>query len=129
MISDPLPWQCLSRYPSSCKNVLFVDIDYKELILKKRDMINQTSALNATFTNVETSEGDILLSSDQYVQIGCDLRDLVSLERAISSAFDVQQCQILLVAEVSITYSKQPLGALLFLEVSEAPRHLMLPLL
>jgi tRNA wybutosine-synthesizing protein 4 len=101
---DPLAWQCLSRYPGLCENVSFVDIDYKELMLRKRDMVNRTPELKHVLTNVEMLEGDILLRSDQYLQIGCDLRDLGSLDKALASAINVKNCQILFVAEVSITY-------------------------
>lgn len=101
---DPLAWQCLSRYPGSCDNVSFVDIDYKELMLKKRDMVNRTPELKEVFTNIEILEGDILLRSDQYLQIGCDLRDLGALDRALASSFDFENFEILFVAEVSITY-------------------------
>ncbi|TVY41335.1 tRNA wybutosine-synthesizing protein [Lachnellula subtilissima] len=103
-LSDPLSWQCLSRYPALCNNVSFVDIDYKELMLKKRDMVNRTPELKEFFTNVELLEGDILLRSDQYLQIGCDLRDLDTLDKALASAFDFKEIEILFVAEVSITY-------------------------
>jgi tRNA wybutosine-synthesizing protein 4 len=39
---DPLPWQCFGRYPSVSKNAKFVDIDYRELMLKKRDVVQNT---------------------------------------------------------------------------------------
>jgi len=42
----------------------------------------------------------------RYIQLGCDLRDLLSLQEIISSTVDVHDSRILLVAEVSITYSK-----------------------
>ena len=73
-------------------------------MLKKRDMVNRTPELKEVFTNVEILEGDILLHSDQYLQIGCDLRDLGTLDRALASAFDLEKIEILFVAEVSITY-------------------------
>jgi tRNA wybutosine-synthesizing protein 4 len=56
-------------------------------------------------TNVETPQDDgLLLSSDQYLQIGCDLRDLQRLNELVAQALDVEQCLMLFVAEVSITY-------------------------
>jgi hypothetical protein len=65
--SDPLPWQCFARYSSSCKGVTFVDIDYKELMMKKRDVIITTAALNSVLTNMQVPlEGDVLLRSDEY---------------------------------------------------------------
>jgi len=74
-------------------------------MIKKRDTVERTIELQKAFTNLEVlAEGDVLLRSDQYLQLGCDLRDLARLDKALTSAFDVQACQILFVAEVSITY-------------------------
>ena len=73
-------------------------------MIKKRDMVNSTKELNSLFTNVEVLEENILLRSDQYIQLGCDLRDLKLLNQALASAFDIENCIILLTAEVSITY-------------------------
>jgi tRNA wybutosine-synthesizing protein 4 len=56
-------------------------------------------------TNVSyPTGGDVVLHSDKYVQLGCDLRDLPRLSVALSSVVDIQECLILFVAEVSITY-------------------------
>jgi tRNA wybutosine-synthesizing protein 4 len=74
-------------------------------MVKKRDTVGSTIELQKALTNIELlAEGDVLLRSDQYLQLGCDLRDLDRLDKALASIFDVQTCQILLVAEVSITY-------------------------
>lgn len=56
-------------------------------------------------TNVDySSMGDILFRSDQYLQLGCDLRNLPQLEETLASVIDLQNCSILFTAEVSITY-------------------------
>ena len=102
--SDPLPWQCLTRYPSAISNVTFIDIDYKDLMVKKRSVVQATSQLNSMFTNIEYPDGDVLLRSDQYIQLGCDLRDLNHLQKTLSSVLNVERCAILFTAEVSITY-------------------------
>jgi tRNA wybutosine-synthesizing protein 4 len=74
-------------------------------MVKKRDTVESTIELRKALTNIKVpAEGDVLLRSDQYLQLGCDLRDLSRLDKALASIFDVQTCQILLVAEVSITY-------------------------
>ncbi|RDL37360.1 Uncharacterized protein BP5553_04793 [Venustampulla echinocandica] len=102
---DPLPWQCLSRYPASSENVMFIDVDYKDLMIRKRETVERTPELQSLFTNIRYPEsGDILLSSDQYLQIGCDLRDLTHLDNVLKSTLDLSSSQVLLVAEVSITY-------------------------
>lgn len=83
----------------------FVDIDYRDLIIRKRDMVQQTSELNSVLKNVEYPEdGDILLRSEQYLQVGCDLRDLTKLEKFFSSEFDLSNSVVFCTAEVSIAY-------------------------
>ncbi|KAG4439789.1 hypothetical protein IFR05_004720 [Cadophora sp. M221] len=101
---DPLPWQCLERYPAASKGAKFVDIDYRDLMLKKRAVIQTTAELNSMLTDIEISEGDVLFRSDQYIQLGCDLRDLGSLGRVLGSVVEIEKCSILFTAEVSITY-------------------------
>ena len=102
---DPLIWQCHARYPNSCSNTCFIDIDYKGLMLKKRAAVLDTPELKKILTNIESSDdGDVLLRSDQYVQLGCDLRDLKSLEKTLSTVINIENCIILFTAEVSITY-------------------------
>lgn len=82
-----------------------MDIDYRDLILKKRDMVRQTTELNGVLRNLELPEdGDVLLRSEQYLQIGCDLRDLERLEKVLTSEFDMDKCVVFCTAEVSIAY-------------------------
>lgn len=103
--SDPNPWHCLSRYPQACENATFIDIDYMALMQKKRDVVRSTAELNEMLSNVTFPElGKLLLRSDQYLQLGCDLRELSELSAVLASAFDIENCLILCVAEVSITY-------------------------
>lgn len=101
---DPLPWQCLSRYPAACVNVKFIDVDYRDLIVNKREVVLNTPELLSKLTNIEKQTGDMLLRSDQYLQVGCDLRDLPRLEQILASIIDLQNSVILFTAEVSITY-------------------------
>lgn len=44
------------------------------------------------------------LRMSRYLQLGCDLRNLNSLENILASTVNIQESLILLVAEVSITY-------------------------
>lgn len=105
MSSDPLPWQCLVRYPSACRGVKFIDVDYSDLMARKRDVVRNTKELFDVLTDVEMrDEGSILLCSDQYIQLGCDLRDLEGLTRSLATAIDIDNCTVLFTAEVSITY-------------------------
>ncbi|KAL8334896.1 hypothetical protein RB598_009223 [Gaeumannomyces tritici] len=103
--SDVLPWQCLTRYPDLCDSAVFVDVDFSDLILKKRDVVMETPQLWNPLVPLETIAGDpVLLRSRRYFQIGCDLRDVPSLESALASVVDLTQASFLFVAEVSITY-------------------------
>ncbi|KAL1842599.1 hypothetical protein VTJ49DRAFT_4779 [Mycothermus thermophilus] len=109
--SDVLPWQCLIRYPDSCAdaNARFVDVDFPDLIARKRETVLNTPELLGPLTGVKESVapgGAVVLESDQYVQIGCDLRDLETLRRGLQVAAGgaFEECQFLFVAEVSITY-------------------------
>lgn len=73
-------------------------------MLKKREIVSSTKELNSLLTNLETLDGDLLLRSDEYFQLGCDLRDLKLLDQTLANALDIQNCVVLLTAEVSITY-------------------------
>ncbi|KAJ2901266.1 leucine carboxyl methyltransferase [Zalerion maritima] len=109
--SDVLPWQCLTRCPKQCENVVFVDVDFPDLILRKSAVVRQTKELASMLTNLEEAmELPCTLRSDQYVQLGCDLGDLASLEKALRSICDLSECSILFIAEVSITYMETNLA-------------------
>lgn len=71
---------------------------------RKRQTVLSTPELLSPLTNLETPEGKVLLKSDTYAQIGCDLRNLDSLRAAISELVDISESSFLFVAEVSITY-------------------------
>jgi tRNA wybutosine-synthesizing protein 4 len=72
---------------------------------RKRDVVRNTKELFDVLTDVEMrDEGSILLCSDQYIQLGCDLRDLEGLTRSLATAIDIDNCTVLFTAEVSITY-------------------------
>ncbi|KAK4120771.1 LCM-domain-containing protein [Parathielavia appendiculata] len=106
--SDVLPWQCLTRYPEECGNVRFVDVDFPDLIERKRQTVLGTPELLGMLTGLREKEGlvrPVVLESDRYVQIGCDLRDLGTLQAGLAAAVgDFAECEFIFVAEVSITY-------------------------
>ena len=100
-----LPWQCLTRYADSCRNAKFIDIDFPDLMERKRRTVLGTPELMQPLTAVEEVAGSpVLLKSEQYAQIGCDLRDVGTVQQALSSLVDVSTASFLFVAEVSITY-------------------------
>jgi tRNA wybutosine-synthesizing protein 4 len=106
--SDVLPWQSHTRSPADCENALFVDADYPELIKKKRAIVLQTPELRELLgTDFSTSTSDtdpIVLRSEKYCQLGCDLRQLDLLRKTFESFLDLSNCNVLFVAEVSVTY-------------------------
>jgi len=56
-------------------------------------------------TNVDSSANeDIIFLSDQYIQLGCDLRNIEHLHQTLASVIDIENSSILFTAEVSITY-------------------------
>ncbi|KAI0965966.1 leucine carboxyl methyltransferase [Xylaria arbuscula] len=111
--SDVLPWQCMTRYPNACRGAKFVDIDFPDLMSKKRTIVMNTPELSSVFEPVDTNVDEhVLLKSDMYSQIGCDLRNTADLEKAVLKCLDLNlsDCIFMFVAEVSITYM-ETLGA------------------
>ncbi|RYP87882.1 hypothetical protein DL770_004716 [Monosporascus sp. CRB-9-2] len=103
--SDVLPWQCLTRYPDHCHHAKFVDIDFPDLMTKKSRIVQETPELISPLSGIKaTAERHVLFQSDEYAQIGCDLRDLASIERSLSALVSFPDSEFLFVAEVSITY-------------------------
>lgn len=108
LLSDPLPFQWLARDPGLCANTKFVDVDYDLLMQTKCRIVQETprirSLLNPVASESRASDKSILYQSQEYVQIGCDLRNTARLERLLRSVVDLDRCLVLCVAEVSITY-------------------------
>lgn len=101
-----MPFQFWHRYPSLAQSATFVDVDYPQLMEKKRDrMLSNDLLRNALLkTKLRQTEQPILLRSDGYMALGCDLKDLATLERVLRAEFGISATTILFVAEVSVTY-------------------------
>jgi tRNA wybutosine-synthesizing protein 4 len=104
--SDPLPFQFWHRYAALTEKATFVDVDYPQLIDKKRDVVFTKSLLRDALlkTGLRSAETPVRVRSERYMAIGCDLRDLELLERTLRSELDIPNSSILFVAEVSVTY-------------------------
>lgn len=75
---------------------------------KKRAIVLETphlrELLGASFS-VSSSETDpVLIRSEKYCQLGCDLRELTALRQVLEGLVDLSECAVLFVAEVSVTY-------------------------
>ncbi|ROT34949.1 LCM-domain-containing protein [Sodiomyces alkalinus F11] len=106
--SDVLPWQCNTRYPELSQDVLFVDVDFPDLMDKKRKVVLGTPELRQLLGShrVGAESSPIYLRSEKYCQIGCDLRQLDLLRDCLSTLIGSPAAEgsFLFVAEVSITY-------------------------
>ncbi|KAK0741628.1 hypothetical protein B0T21DRAFT_381455 [Apiosordaria backusii] len=56
--SDVLPWQCLTRYGGFCQGVKFIDVDFLELMERKRGVVVGEGGLRGFLTNVKVPEGE-----------------------------------------------------------------------
>ena len=103
--SDTLPFRMLSVEPYLCENTKFVDIDYPSIMLEKCKIIRRTPDLNELLYNVKnnTDNDMVLLSSENYMAIGCDLADVTSLQETVKSVLGSGHIYFFL-AEVSTTY-------------------------
>lgn len=107
--SDVIPWQCWTRYPAETRGeprVTFVDVDFPDMIERKRQIVLETPDLVSHLSHVDTRylHPHVMLRSDAYCQIGIDLRHTAALEAALAFIVDIRDCDVLFVAEVSITY-------------------------
>jgi tRNA wybutosine-synthesizing protein 4 len=89
---------------------VFIDVDFPDLMERKRRTVLDTPELRGAFEGLEAVEGNsaVLLRSDRYYQVGCDLRRVQMLREAIGSIVNIEECSFFFVAEVSITYMETP---------------------
>lgn len=103
-----MPWLFLGKRGELCKDALFVDVDYPQLMRRKVETIDKTEQLRTLLPNLtKSSKPDgVLLNSDVYAAVGCDLRDLGSLLQSLREILneDNHEVAILYVAEVSVAY-------------------------
>lgn len=82
-----------------------MDIDYPDLMLKKRKVVLETPTMRELLGNdFTTGESGVLLRSKRYCQLGCDLRQLEELQTMLEMLLPLSDCAVLFVAEVSVTY-------------------------
>ncbi|KAF2645392.1 LCM-domain-containing protein [Massarina eburnea CBS 473.64] len=103
---DPLPFQFWHRHVALSQHAIFVDVDYPQLIARKRDRMLTNDTLREALlkTNLRPSQAPVFVRSDRYIALGCDLRDLVDLGNLLKTEPDLIGSPILFLAEVSLTY-------------------------
>ena len=101
-----MPFQWLGQKAELCKGVTFIDIDYRDLMLNKVNIINSTPQIKELLGNVRAhaNGGSMIFQSDRYSAVGCDLGDTNLLDRALQDLPWLRSSSVLFVAEVSITY-------------------------
>jgi len=105
--SDPLPFKFLSRDSELCREAVFVDVDYKQLMGKKCDMIRQTPELRTVIGLGETinlPKDGVIIDGPNYKAVACDLEDMAGLDKVLTQTLDLKGDPVLFLAEVSITY-------------------------
>lgn len=63
-----------------------------------RDLIGPDAVIS------EPEKDHVLLKSDKYCQLACDLRELQTFRETLETLVSLDDAQVLFVAEVSITY-------------------------
>ncbi|MCJ1311948.1 tRNA methyltransferase ppm2 [Agyrium rufum] len=103
---DPLPFQLLAKNDEKLGDVIFVDVDYPDLIRKKAQCIAETPQLYDLLSHASygSTTGAPGVSSDKYHAVGCDLRDLDQLQTLLERIVRPTEAMVLMTAEVSITY-------------------------
>lgn len=73
---------------------------------RKKDVIMQHHEMKDLISPVQTDPGDpaVVLCSDRYVAVGCDLRDNAKLSAILDEKLNLGSCLVLCIAEVSLTY-------------------------
>lgn len=105
-ISDPTAFQWLAKQSFSGENVIFVDVDYPQLIASKVRIILETPQLLDLLGPLATAKNEDItpLRTKHYIALGCNLANTADLNDALVNEIDLKSCRVLCLAEVSITY-------------------------
>lgn len=105
---DPFPFQMLSE---SSANYDFFDFDYPELVERKKLMINDSPELlnvigPQTSNSAEQAKIGVILSTDTYKLVGCDLKDHQLYQHQLDTLLKDSDLPVIFIAEVSLAYMK-----------------------
>ncbi|OAL25807.1 hypothetical protein AYO20_10362 [Fonsecaea nubica] len=105
---DSLPFRWLSQEAGLCAGAKFIDVDYDLVMETKRDIIISTPELRDLlhFSGPSCTGSDpcVLVDSEEYAAIGCDMRNLQRLERLLKSVINLDECSVLCIAEDSTSF-------------------------
>ncbi|CUM67858.1 uncharacterized protein PRCAT00005567001 [Priceomyces carsonii] len=107
---DPLPFQLLSKFKKRNKSICFIDIDYPELVKNKLSMIKDSpeilNLIDKESVDQDFKTTSILLSTDAYKLVGCDLKNKQLYAELLSTLVGNDDGIKIFVAEVSLAYMK-----------------------
>ncbi|KAF1990871.1 LCM-domain-containing protein [Aulographum hederae CBS 113979] len=119
---DILPFRTLWQQEqlgsqSASDDVIFVDVDYPQLMKRKVEIVRNNDILYSRLSNPvywPSNEPEstpepvgghaVMLRSKNYIAIGCDLRELSTLKKLLQREMDIDDASFLFTAEVSIAY-------------------------
>jgi len=103
-----MPFKFLAQEKELCQTATFIDVDYRQLMLKKCEVVANTEKLRDVVPDMELLKDpkEVVLKSEKYVALACDLQRIQDLERAMRQVVNPQDedVSVLYIAEVSITY-------------------------
>ncbi|KAL6245397.1 tRNA methyltransferase ppm2 [Rhinocladiella similis] len=107
---DPMPFQWLAREKPLCSNTKFIDVDYELLMETKREIIFTRPEMKGLLHSVMASSSaicpEILIDSQEYSALGCDLRNLRKLDKLLTAVVDLEDSMVLCVAEDSTCFMR-----------------------
>lgn len=89
------------------ENILYIDIDYPDLVSIKSRIISETPGLYNLVKNPQLNDPPVEhvhYQSAQYLAIGCDLRELEKLKHILINSCLITNAALLFTAEVSLAY-------------------------
>lgn len=102
-----MPFKFLAQQAERCQSATFVDVDYRQLIIKKCEVIRSTKQLLDVIPDATTPKDpkDVILQSEKYYALACDLQNIQDVDRALRQVVNPEQdIAVLYIAEVSMTY-------------------------
>ncbi|KAL4968782.1 tRNA methyltransferase PPM2 [Aspergillus stella-maris] len=103
---DPLPF-ILSAEGFVSSQTTFVDVDYEKLMVNKKTAIQKAQIIQDQLVGTvefSSDESAVQIRSEQYIAVGCDLKNLEKLNHVLKTEVLPADCTILFLAEVALTY-------------------------